>query len=219
LRGNLETGVASKEEELRIFIRVAVALVIAVAAYWGWALVGAAELASAASRGDAEAVIERIDIRALSRSLSGQISRAWLKQNPELQKPLSLHEEGGLVVNASAAEMLLRAFLTPQNLAALLGQERAGAGGSDTGALLRLPALSEAFRGGGLVETVTHSYLDGPLSFVLRLNSPDGRYGFRMNLSGMTWRLAGLDMPDPVAARVTRQIAERVGGLVDRPGG
>jgi Protein of unknown function (DUF2939) len=61
-----------------MFVRGAVALVILVAAYWGWALAGAAQLASAASRGDAQAVMERVDLQSLIRSLSSQIGRAYL---------------------------------------------------------------------------------------------------------------------------------------------
>jgi hypothetical protein len=199
---------------MRKIIGGAVALVILVAAYWGWALAGAAQLASAASRGDAEGVIERIDLSSLSRSLSSQISRAWLEQNPQLQKLLA--EQQGGVINAAAAEMLLRAFLTPENLAALLNQGHSG--DADVGTLFRMPALGEAFRG-GLVQTVTHSYFDGPANFVVGLDSPDGRYGVHMNLSGATWRLSALDIPEVVTARLARQIADRVGGLVDRPGG
>ena len=89
---------------MRMFIRGAVALVILAAAYWGWALVGAAELASAASRGDAEAVMERVDLQALIRSLSSQISRAYLDQNPQLEKLPSVRR--GVVLNGAAAEML-----------------------------------------------------------------------------------------------------------------
>ena len=202
---------------MRKIIGAAVALVVLVAAYWGWALAGAAELGSAASRGDAAAVIERIDLPSLSRSLSSQISRAWIEQNPQLQKLLAMKGLEGGVINAAAAEMLLRAFLTPENLAALLSQGRAG--GQDAGGLLRLPSFAEAFGSGGLVQTAMHSYFTGPRSFVIGLNSPDGRYGVHMNLSGATWRLAGLDIPDAVTARVARQIADRVGGLMDRPGG
>ena len=88
---------------MRALIRGAVALVILVAAYWGWALAGAGQLASAASRGDAEAVMERVDLEALIRSLSSQISRAFLDQNPELQKLLSQH---GLVKGASLSTPL-----------------------------------------------------------------------------------------------------------------
>ena len=63
-----------------MFIRGVVVLVVLVAAYWGWALAGTAQLASAASRGDAEEVMERVDLEALIRSLSNQIARAFLDQ-------------------------------------------------------------------------------------------------------------------------------------------
>jgi Protein of unknown function (DUF2939) len=203
---------------MRKFIGAAVALVILVAAYWGWALAGAGELASAASRGDAEAVIERVDIPALSRSLSSQISRAYLEQNPQLQKLLALQQgDGGVVINAAAAEMLLRAFLTPENIAALLNQGRA-AGGPDAGALWRMPGLGEALQAGPL-QAAMHSYFVSPLTFLVGLDSPEGRYGVHMNLSGTTWRLSGLDIPDQVTARVAREIAQRVSGVLDRPGG
>jgi Protein of unknown function (DUF2939) len=203
---------------MRKLIGAVVALAFVVAAYCGWALAGAAELGSAASRGDAAAVIARIDLPSLSRSLSGQISHAWLEQNPQLRKLLSGKEgfEGG-VINAAAAEMLLRAFLTPENLAALLNQGRAGS--QDAGTLLHMPSLGDAFGGRGLIETVTHSYFASPRDFIVGLNSPDGRYGVHMNLSGTSWRLSGLDIPDVVTARLARQIADRVGGLADRPGG
>ena len=71
---------------MRILIRGVVALVILLAVYWAWALAGAAQLASAAERGDADAVTERVDLQALIRSLSGQIARAFLDQNTQLQK-------------------------------------------------------------------------------------------------------------------------------------
>src|SRR5271163_3851083 len=129
---------------MRKFIGAAVALVILVAAYWGWALAGAAQLASAAQRGDAAGVMERVDLTALSRSLSGQISRAYLDQNPELKKLMSLRPgfADGAGINAAAAEMLLRAFLTPENIASLLNKGGPGAaGGPDAGALWRMPGL------------------------------------------------------------------------------
>jgi hypothetical protein len=207
---------------MRVLIRGAVALVILAAAYWGWALAGAAQLASAALRGDAEAVMERVDLQALIRSLSSQISRAYLDQNPQVRKLLSQHGlAGGVMVNAAAAEMLLCAFLTPENIAALLNQGRAGlpnAGGVDTGTLWRMPAFAEAFRAHPL-RALMNSYFDGPLSFVVRLDSPDGRYGVHMNLSGTTWRLSGFDIPAPVIARVARLIAQKISGAIDPHGG
>jgi hypothetical protein len=204
---------------MRMFLRGAVALVILIAAYWGWALAGAAQLASAAERGDADAVIERVDLQALIRSLSGQIARAFANENPGLQKlpPARL----GVFLNASAAEMLLRALLTPDNIAALLSQGRVGvvgAGGKDTETLWGMPSLGEAFQARPL-QVITHSYFDGPLSFVVGLDSPDGRYRIHMKLSGLTWRMSAVDVPEPITARLARLIAQRIGGAVSLPGG
>lgn len=204
---------------MRMLIRAAVALVILVAAYWGWALAGAAQLASAAQRGDAEALMERIDLQPLIRSLSSQISRAYLDQNPQLKNPSS--PRLGVVLNASAAEMLLRALLTPENIAALLNQGRVGvlnAGGKDAGTIWGMPSLGEAFQARPL-EVLMHSYFDGPLSFVVGLDSPDGRYRLHMNLSGAAWRLSGVDIPEPVTARLASLIAQRIGEAVKLPGG
>ena len=207
---------------MRLLVRGAVALLILLAAYWGWALIGAAQLASAASRGDAQALMERVDLQPLIRSLSSQISRAYLEENPELQKLLARRQGlGGVVINAAAAEMLLRAFLTPEAIAALLARGRADlakAGGRDAGTLWSAPALGEAFRAHPL-RTVINSRFDGPRNFVVGLDSPDGRYGIRLRLSGMTWRLSGLDLPEPVAARAARLIAERINGAVNPDGG
>jgi hypothetical protein len=201
---------------MRILMRAAVALVILLALYWAWALAGAAQLASAAERGDADAVIERVDLQALIRSLSGQIARAFLDENPQLQK---LPPRPGVFLNGSAAELLLRALVTPDNIAALLSQGRVGvvgAGEKDTETLWSMPSLGEAFHARPL-EVIMHSYFEGPRSFVVGLDSPDGRYRIHMNLSGLTWRMSGVDVPEPITARVTRLIAQRIGGAVDLP--
>jgi hypothetical protein len=201
---------------MRILMRAAVALVILLALYWAWALAGAAQLASAAERGDADAVIERVDLQALIRSLSGQIARAFLDENPQL---LKLPPRPGVFLNGSAAELLLRALVTPDNIAALLSQGRVGvvgAGGKDTETLWSMPSLGEAFHARPL-EVIMHSNFEGPRSFVVGLDSPDGRYRIHMNLSGLTWRMSGVDVPEPITARVTRLIAQRIGGAVDLP--
>jgi len=207
---------------MRMLIRGVVALLILVAAYWGWALAGAGQVSSAASRGDTEALMERVDLQALIRSLSSQIARAYLDQNPQLEKLLSRRQgaTGGVVINAAGAEMLLRAFLTPENIAAFLshGVSIPKGGNVDKGTLWRLPALGEAFRAHPL-QALMNSRFDGPLSFVVGLDSPEGLYGVHMKLSGVTWRLSGLDIPEPVTAEAARLIAQRIGGAVAPDGG
>ncbi|HEY1886029.1 MAG TPA: DUF2939 domain-containing protein [Roseiarcus sp.] len=203
---------------MRMVVRTAVALLILIAAYWGWALAGAAQLASAAQRGDAEAVMERVDLQALIRSLSGQISRAFLDENPQLQKPAL---RPGVFLNGSAAEMLLRALLTPETIAALLNQGRMSVrsgGGKDAGTVLGMPSLGEALRARPL-QVLINSHFNGPRSFVVGLDSPDGLYRVHLNLTGLTWRLSGVDVPKPILAQLTRLITQRIGGAVDLPGG
>ena len=115
--------------------------------------------------------------------------------------------------------MLLRALLTPDNIAALLAQGRVGvlgAGGKDAGTVWDMPSLGEAFKARPL-QVIMHSYFDGPLSFVVGLDSSDGRYRVHMKLSGLTWRMSGVDVPEPVAARVASLIARRIGGAIDLP--
>jgi Protein of unknown function (DUF2939) len=200
-----------------MLLRGAVALAILIVAYWAWALAGAAQLASAAERGDAEAVIERVDLQALIRSLSGQIARAFADEHPDLQKPPSARQ--GVFLNASAAEMLLRALLTPDNIAALLSQGRVGVlgpGGKDAGSVWGMPSLGEAFNARPL-QVAMNSHFDGPRSFVVGLDSPDGRYRVHMVLSGLNWLLSGVDVPEPIIARLATVIAQRIGGAVDLP--
>jgi len=203
---------------MRMVTRGVVAVVVLALAYWGWALAGAAQLASAAQRGDAEAVMERVDLQALIRSLASQISRAFLDENPDLQKQAAVRQ--GVVLNGAAAEMLLRALLTPDNIAAILSQGRVGAldaAGKDAGTVWGMPSLGEAFNARPL-QVLMNSHLDGPRSFVVGLDSPDGRYRVHMSLSGMTWLLSGVDLPEPITARLAHLIAQRIGGAVELRG-
>ncbi len=195
---------------MRKYLGAAIALVILFMAYWAWALVGAAELAALASQGDAAAVMQRVDLPSLRHSLSKQIARAYLEQNPKFQKmgPLEQGFVGG--VGGGVADALLREVLTPETIAALLNKGRAAAAGAGdaAGTLWRMPPLSEAFRAGPL-QALANSSFDGPLSFVVALDGGDGRYGVHLHLSGTTWRLSGLDVPADVSDRLAREIAER----------
>jgi hypothetical protein len=188
---------------MRKFVRAVIVLVILGAAYWGWALAGAAQLASAASQGDAAGLMRCVDLPALTRSLSGQIAHTYLDENPQFKKLLSIEQGFVGSIGAGAAQALLRAALTPENIAALLSQGRAGF--PESGASVwRMPPLSEAFRAGP-AQALRNSSFDGPLSFVVALPSADGRYNVHLHLSGATWRLSGLDMPERVAGPARRR--------------
>jgi hypothetical protein len=198
---------------MRKFIGACLALAIVIAAYWAWALAGAAQLAAVAATGDAAVIMPRIDLPALRHSLGGQIVHAYLKQNPKTQNlgPLA-HALAGSV-GGSVADALLQQALTPENIAALLGKGRIGlaaARGQKSGAetLWQMPPLDEAFRSGPL-KAVLNSYFDGPVGFVVVLDSGGGRYGVHLHLLGTTWLMSGLDIPEEVSDRLAREIAEK----------
>ena len=206
---------------MRNLVRAAVVLAILVVTYWGWALAGAAQLAAAASHGDAEAVLQRVDLPALRRSLAGQIARAFLEQNPQFQRMLPLERQFVGSVGSGAVDAVLREALTVENIAALLGKgqiELLKRPGQNAPAVLRMPPLVEAFRPGPL-QAMMSSHFDGPLSFVVDLGSAEGRYQVHLRLSRTTWRLSGVDFPKDVSALLAREFVERVGGLTERHGG
>ena len=160
-----------RQRRMRNVIRAAVALVILVALYSGWALVGAAQLASAAQRSDTTPVIERVDLQALIRSLSGGSPQRIGTSNNSTAS-------AGRLINASAAEMPPRALLMPANIAAFLSQGAwARRPPCDQGCafVLGMPSLGQAFN--ALPPTGDYALaFDGPRNFVVGLDSSDGRY-------------------------------------------
>ncbi len=196
---------------MRKFIGVCLVLAVMAAGYWAFALAGAAQLAAVAATGDTAAIMQRVDLRALRRSLGSQIVRAYLRQNPKTQNLGSLARGFAGSVGGSVADALLRDALTPENLAALLRQGRLDVNSDQNpgGAMLwRMPPLDEAFRS-GLLHAAANSYFDGPTDFVIDLDSGGGRYGVHLRLSRMRWLLAGLDIPTEVSERIAREIAEK----------
>ena len=108
-------------------------------------------------------------------------------------------------------------ILGPENIAALLDKGRAGFPNSRPW-ISQMPPLSEAFRRGPL-QALENSSFDGPLSFVIKLPSAEGRYGVHLHLARTTWRLSGLDIPKDIVARLAHEIAARVVGSAERRGG
>jgi hypothetical protein len=110
----------------------------------------------------------------------GQIARAYLGQ-----KLLSLEKGFFGSVAGGAADALLGEVLTPETVAARLSQRRLKADAPDAGTPWGMPPLSKAF-GAGPLRAVMNSRFDGPLSFVVGLDSPEGCYRVHLNLSGTT---------------------------------
>jgi Protein of unknown function (DUF2939) len=197
---------------MRKIIFACLALTFVALGYWTWAPTGAAQLAAVASQGDGTAILQRVDLPALKRSLGSQIVHAYLKQNPKFEKLGVLGRGLAGSLGGSVADAMLQQALTPENVALLLSKGRVNvaktAANSDGEALWQMPPLNDAFRS-GLFKAFFHSSFDGPVSFVVLLNHAGENYGVHLSLSGTTWRLSGLDIPEDVCDRLARSIAEK----------
>src|SRR5213080_3977065 len=77
-RGSRHRALCEQDFPMRWFLGTLAALIIAVAIYLGLAASSLATLASAARAGDIAKVLEKTDVKAVTRSLSTQIVNAYL---------------------------------------------------------------------------------------------------------------------------------------------
>jgi Protein of unknown function (DUF2939) len=205
-------SVIQAEDRMRKIIFACLALTIVIVGYWAWALMGAVQLAAVASRGDVTAIMQRVDLPALRRSLGSQIVHAYLKQNPKYEKLGVLGRGLAGSLGGSVADAMLQQALTPENVSLLLNKGRVSvlkaATGSESETLWQMPPLNEAFHA-GVFKAFFQSSFDGPVNFVILLDNAGESYGVHLALSGTTWRLSGLDIPEDVCDRLARSIVEK----------
>ncbi len=195
---------------MRRWLWIILALVLIGAAYWAWPFFGAAQLASAAQRGDTAEVVERVDMPALRRSLARQIAHAYLQATGKAQKLTGFGLGLAGAAATTVADPYVAELLSPENITALIGQGKIGAVklGNQTVAITRaLPNVPDLFRA-DIMSAVTGSSFDGIASFVIPITraGSDQTYAVHLRLDGLTWRLSGLDLPPPVIDEMAHAI-------------
>lgn len=193
------------------------AVVVLGAAYWAWPLVGAAQLAATVRGGDPAEITAATDLPRLRHSLARQIARAYLTVSGKADKlgPTGRSLAGAAVT--TVADPYVDELLTPGNIAALLSQGRIGQVklGDRTVAIKggTLPTVSNLLDG-NLLSTLTGSYFDAPTDFVVPVTGPAGtadQYGVHLRLDGLSWKLAGLDLPPALVEEMARSLLDEGG--------
>lgn len=188
-------------------------LVIMIGSYWAWPFFGAAQLASAAQSGNSAAVIERVDLPALRRSLARQIANAYLKVSGKAEKLGSLGRGLAGAAATTVADPYVADLLTPENITALVGQGRIGTvklGNKQVTISRDLPNFPELFRA-DVLSAVTGSSFDGIASFVIPIKTAGETardYAVHLRLGGLTWRLSGVDLPPAIVEDMARAILD-----------
>ncbi|MCW6507044.1 DUF2939 domain-containing protein [Lichenifustis flavocetrariae] len=183
-------------------------MIVVAVAYWLWPYAGAYELAEAAAMHDAEALTQRINAPALKRSLARQIVSAYLKKSGRADKMGGWQRSLATSVGATLADPYLNQLLAPDALATLLAQGRIGQITIEnrTVAIDRSVPTLQSIYAAHFIHVLFSSYFDGLASF--RFSVPTERqggeqdYGIHLRLSGLTWRLSGIDLPDDVLDRI-----------------
>jgi Protein of unknown function (DUF2939) len=181
---------------MRWFIGIAATIVILILAYLGSAAVSLAGLIAAAHKGDGAAVIERVDIAALSRSLTNQIIAAYLERIGTTRR-ISPTEK--MLVNAygaTIADAMVAKMLTAEKLTQLL----------NTGNLDATPRAPNPTSLPALADLHSEDWFSllGRLSFVQpvllairvsKASDPDNYAAINLHYEGLGWKLSGIVLP------------------------
>jgi hypothetical protein len=191
---------------------VGAGLVLLFLAYYAWPVTGAMRLAAALERGDAAAIAERLDIEAISSSLAREVGRAHLDQSGQQQFAQG-EREVAIARAAAQARPLVDDIVTPERLAAFLKDGRiARPAGAPPLALNKSLPTFAALAQRGFLPLLFATDPDGLTRFVIVVDAPGEpllRYGLIFHLSGLTWRLAELDLPRGLRLQLAAEIPKR----------
>ncbi len=181
--------------------------VLLLAAYWLWPYAGAYVIAQAAARHDAPCLAAHVNEPALKRSLGRQIVTTYLAKSGRGDRMGAFQRGLANAVGTTLAAPYLEQLLAPDALASLLAEGKIGdiKVGDRTVAINRqVPSLPSLFHS-HIFAVLLHSYYDGIASFrfsVPEVSGSENDYGVHLRLSGLTWRLSGLDLPPDVLDRI-----------------
>ena len=184
---------------MRWFLGVLAALIVAAAIYLGLAASSIATLASAARAGDITKVLEKTDIKALTRSLSNQIVNAYLDRIGATRKVGSMEKMLINTYGATIADAMAAKMLTADNLTQILksGKLEASQG---LPAFSGLPALADLHTGNWLSLLGRFNFIQ-PVLLGIRVSEksdPENYAAINLRFQGPEWRLSGIELPKPI---------------------
>lgn len=190
---------------MRLTIRIGAPLLVLWLAYVVWPFFGVYRLVSVVQARDVPALTERVDFPALRRSLTVQIARTYLRMTGKAGRPESIVEQFTVGVAASVADPLVAKLVSPEALLDLLQNGRPPGVFSDN-----VPSIdglsSEAL--GNVWRLYVNSelgigrfFIDVPVD-----KPPADRFRLQFCLTGWTWKLCGVELPEQLQIRLAQEI-------------
>jgi hypothetical protein len=188
----------------RTFVIVGI-MACVVVAYAVWPFVGLFQLASAIQAKDPVALAERVDFKSLRNSLTKQILTTYLKLTGQKEKLGTFGSGLAMGYGRSIATPIVERLVNEKTLLQLLTKGTVILDDSQ----IQLPiAPFNSLSAGESVQTWWDTeYGLGDFYVYLPPNKPpDERIRVKLSLSGLQWKLAGIELPEPLAEKLTKEI-------------
>ena len=181
---------------MRWFVGIVVTTVVIILIYLGSAAWSLAGLIAAAREGNGAAVMERIDIPSLTRSLTNQIVAAYLERVGATRRISPLEKMLVNTYGATVADAMVAKLLTAEKLTQILktGNLEATAGVPN---LTGLPALAGLYNEDWLSLLGRFSFVQ-PVLLAVRVSTssdPDTYAAINLHYEGTGWKLSGMVLP------------------------
>jgi len=188
---------------MRWLVRILLLVLVLAIIYGGTAMVSLKGLVQDARRGDPAAVMARVDLPRLRRSLADQIVRAYFARIEQGRSVKSIER----VAAPTIVDALVEKLLTPENIVTVLrtGLLRTTLVGVTPD--ITLPSLS----GAGLDSTMAilkRLRPKNPVQLQIMLDDA-GQTAIRMHFQGVGWKVSGLDLPQASVEKLIASIPLR----------
>jgi hypothetical protein len=196
---------------MRWSLRIAAVLAVLLLAYAIWPVVGFARIASAIEARDGAALAKLVDFRALRKSLTKQIVAAYIELTGK-EKQLGLMGKTLAVgIGTSYTEPIVAELLNEQTLIDLLTKGEAGTG---AGGGVKIPAefapfSKSALQSGWQTWWASEYGLGDYYVYLPPDKAPDKQFKVKLSLKELQWKLAGIDLPQPMRVELAQQLIKQ----------
>jgi len=189
---------------MRWTLRIAAILAVLLIAYAIWPVVGFYRIASAVDARDAAALSKRVDLHALRKNLTKQIIATYLELTGKGKKLGLLGKTIAIGLGTSYAEPIVARLINEETLLDLLSKGDAGGEAKISAELA--PFSKSALKSGWT--TWLHSEYRGEDYYVyLPPDKPaDQQFRVKLSLSPWRWKLAGIDLPQPLRVQLAKEL-------------
>jgi hypothetical protein len=195
---------------MRWFSGTVAAAILFLLLYLGSAASSLARLAEAARAGDGAAVLQNTDLKALNRSLTDQIVRAYLERVGATRKIGPMERMLVNTYGSTVADAMVARMLTADRLTQVL----------KTGSLNGVPGVPSFAGLPALGDLHTENWLSllgrlnvvKPVLLAIRVSDnsdPDNYAAINLHAEGLDWKLSGIELPKAIVRDLAASLPVR----------